>query len=88
MLHFIRMLFVGLIVGLLASWFYGHIVTGVHLGWLKATVVGILGSYLFGLIGHALHTSDKTPVHPAGFLYSIVGSVLLIFVGQHLGLLK
>jgi uncharacterized membrane protein YeaQ/YmgE (transglycosylase-associated protein family) len=81
------MFFVGLFVGLLSSFFYGFFFHGVHLGVIRATVVGILGSYVFGLIGRALHPSHE-PLHPAGFMYSIGGSLVLIFVGQHLGLLK
>jgi uncharacterized membrane protein YeaQ/YmgE (transglycosylase-associated protein family) len=82
MFHYIRMLFVGLLVGLLASFFYGFIFKGVHLGLVKGALVGILGSYVFGLIGRALHPNHE-PLHPAGFLYSIVGALLLIFLGQH-----
>jgi uncharacterized membrane protein YeaQ/YmgE (transglycosylase-associated protein family) len=81
------MFFVGLFVGLIASFCYGFFFHGVHLGLVKGTVVGILGSYVFGLIGRALHPSHE-PLHPAGFGYSILGSLVLIFVGQHLGLLK
>src|SRR5262249_16687236 len=82
-MHYIRMLFVGLIVGLLSSWFYGFFVKGVHLGLVKAAIVGILGSYVFGLIGHALHPASKEPLHPAGFFYSILGSVALIYLGHN-----
>jgi uncharacterized membrane protein YeaQ/YmgE (transglycosylase-associated protein family) len=82
-MHYIRMFFVGLIVGLLASFCYGFIFKGVHLGLLKAALVGILGSYVFGLIGKALHPSSGEPLHPAGFFYSILGSLALIFLGEH-----
>jgi len=82
MFHYIRMFFVGLFAGLLASFFYGFIFRGVHLGILKATLVGIAGSYVFGLIGRALHPNHE-PLHPAGFLYSILGAFALIFVGEH-----
>ena len=86
-MHYIRMLVVGLVVGLLASFLYGRFFAGVHLGLLKATLVGILGSYLFGLLGRVFHPATQEPLHPAGFLYSIVGSLLLIFVGAKLNLL-
>lgn len=86
-MHYIRMLIVGLVVGLLASWLYGRFFPGVHLGALKATVVGILGSYLFGLVGRLFHPSTQEPFHPAGFLYSIIGALALIFVGVKLNLL-
>jgi uncharacterized membrane protein YeaQ/YmgE (transglycosylase-associated protein family) len=83
MLHYIRMFFVGLITGLLASFVYNRFDPGVHLGVVKGAVVGIAGSYVFGLIGKLLHPSAE-PLHPAHFLYSILGSVALIFVGHKL----
>jgi uncharacterized membrane protein YeaQ/YmgE (transglycosylase-associated protein family) len=82
-MHYVRMLFVGLIVGLLASFFYGFFVHGVHLGLVKGAIVGIAGSYVFGLIGRALHPATAQALHPAGFLYSIIGAVGLIYLGQH-----
>lgn len=87
-MHLIRMFVVGLVVGLLASFLYGTFFHGVHLGWWRAALVGILGSYVFGLLGRALHPATEEPFHPAGFLYSILGSLLLIFLGQKLNLLS
>ena len=82
-MHYIRMLVVGLVVGLLASFLYGVFVSGVHLGWFRAALVGILGSYVFGLLGRVFHPATQEPLHPAGFLYSIIGSLVLIFLGHN-----
>jgi len=82
-MHYLRMLIVGLVVGLLSSFLYGFFVKGVHLGLVKASLIGIAGSYLFGLIGRALHPATQEALHPAGFLYSIIGSIVLIFVGHN-----
>lgn len=80
MLHFLKMLFVGLLIGALARWFYPG---AVHMGWIASALLGIAGSYVAGYIGQALHPSlRESPLHPAGFVYSIVGSMLLIFVAR------
>jgi uncharacterized membrane protein YeaQ/YmgE (transglycosylase-associated protein family) len=78
------MLFVGLIVGILAKFFYPG---AVHLGLIASALLGIAGSYLAGLIGRALHPSTQSqPLHPAGFFYSILGAMLLIFLARTLHL--
>lgn len=82
-MHYIRMLIVGLVVGLLASFLYNRFFTGVHLGLLRAAIVGVLGSYVFGLLGRVFHPATQEPLHPAGFLYSIIGSLALIYLGHN-----
>jgi uncharacterized membrane protein YeaQ/YmgE (transglycosylase-associated protein family) len=73
------MLIVGLIVGILARFFYPG---AVHLGLLASALLGIAGSYAAGLLGRALHPASSQPVHPAGIFYSILGAMLLIFLGR------
>lgn len=78
MMGLIRMAIVGLIVGILARFFYPG---AVHLNWLWSIVLGVAGSFLAGLIGQMLHPKQgQEPFHPAGFIASILGAMLLIFI--------
>lgn len=81
MLHIIKMLLIGLIVGVIARFVYPG---PVHLGLTLSILLGIAGSYLAGLLGMLLHRSARKPFHPAGFLYSIVGAVILIFIARNI----
>ena len=82
-MHIIRLLIVGLIVGVLARFFYPG---AVHLNLLMSALLGIAGAFVAGLIGKAVHPSSAEPVHPAGFIYSILGAMALIFIGRLLHL--
>jgi uncharacterized membrane protein YeaQ/YmgE (transglycosylase-associated protein family) len=76
------MLIVGLIVGILARFFYPG---AVPLGLLTSAILGIAGSFLAGLIAQLLHpASTQEPLHPAGFVYSILGAMVLIFVARNI----
>ena len=76
-MHFVVMAVVGLIVGLLARFLYPG---AVHMSILASLVLGVAGAFLAGLIGRA--TRDQ-PFHPAGFLYSILGAMVLIFLARN-----
>lgn len=83
-MHYIRMLIVGLLVGILARFFYPG---PVHMGLIASAILGIAGSYVAGMLGRILHpASAATPFHPAGIFYSIIGAMLLIFIGRALHL--
>lgn len=74
----IRMIVVGFIVGVLARFFYPG---AVPLGFIMTVLLGIAGSFLAGLIGMALSPAQRAAgLHPAGFLYSILGGMLVIFL--------
>ncbi len=80
MLHIIWSIIVGFIVGLIAR----ALVPGPqHMGIIMTTILGIAGSVVGGLIGRAVSRPPAgTKFHPAGFLLSIVGAiVLLVIVG-------
>jgi uncharacterized membrane protein YeaQ/YmgE (transglycosylase-associated protein family) len=70
----------GLIVGILARFFYPG---AVEMGWLWTIGLGIAGSLLAGLIT----ARGASGFHRAGFIASIIGAMVLIFVGRmlHLG---
>lgn len=80
-MHLIAMAFVGLIVGILARFFYPG---AVHIGWVASIALGIGGSYLAGFLGAVLHgRTDQNPFPRAGFVYSVLGAMLLIFIARH-----
>jgi uncharacterized membrane protein YeaQ/YmgE (transglycosylase-associated protein family) len=77
MLHIIRMLIVGLIVGIIARFLYPG---PVPMSLTLSALLGIAGSFVAGLLGAMLHPNSAKPFHPAGFIYSIVGALILIFI--------
>jgi uncharacterized membrane protein YeaQ/YmgE (transglycosylase-associated protein family) len=76
----VRMVVVGLIVGILARFFYPG---AVHMSIILTAVLGIVGSFLAGLIGAMLHRESGEGFHPAGFIYSVLGAILVIFLARH-----
>jgi uncharacterized membrane protein YeaQ/YmgE (transglycosylase-associated protein family) len=86
-MHYVYMLIVGLIVGILARFLYPG---PVHLGILGSALLGIAGSYAAGLLSRALQPAATSTaggsLRPAGILYSIVGAMVLIFLGRMLHL--
>ena len=76
----IRMVVVGLIVGILARFFYPG---PVHMGIILSIVLGIVGSFVAGFIGMLIHRDSAEGFHPAGFIYSIIGAILVIFICRH-----
>lgn len=85
MFHLIRMFIVGAIVGILARFFYPG---AVHMTLIMSALLGIGGSFVGGLVGRLLSPgSADQPFHPAGFVMSIVGAMLLILIAHllHIG---
>jgi uncharacterized membrane protein YeaQ/YmgE (transglycosylase-associated protein family) len=77
MLHLIWYLLVGFIVGLIAQW----IMPGGHFGFIGTTLVGIVGSVIGGFLARLFSRPPSgSPFHPAGFLMSIVGALVLLFI--------
>jgi uncharacterized membrane protein YeaQ/YmgE (transglycosylase-associated protein family) len=77
MLHIIWSVIVGFIVG----WIALKIVPGVqHLGFITTTLLGIGGSVVGGLIARLFsRPAPGTSFHPAGFIMSIIGALILLF---------
>jgi uncharacterized membrane protein YeaQ/YmgE (transglycosylase-associated protein family) len=78
MLHIIWSIIVGFIVGLIAR----AIMPGMqHLGFITTTLIGIGGSIVGGLIGRLFsRPAPGTPFHAAGFIMSIIGALILLFI--------
>ncbi len=78
MLHIIWSIIVGFIVGWLAEVLYPG---AQHLGFWKAALIGIAGSILGGLISRLFSKpAAGSSFHPAGFLMSLIGALIILFV--------
>jgi uncharacterized membrane protein YeaQ/YmgE (transglycosylase-associated protein family) len=76
MLHIIWSIIVGFVVGLLAS-----AIMHTHMGLIGTTILGIVGSIIGGLIARLFsRPPEGSKFHPAGFLMSIVGALVVVFL--------
>lgn len=82
MFNIIGLIVSGLIVGILARFFYPG---AVSMGWLWTIGLGIAGSLLAGLITARGRLSGSGGFNRAGFIASIIGAMALIFLGRMLG---
>lgn len=78
MIHLIWSIIVGFVVGLIAR----ALLPGVdQMGFLMTMVVGIVGSIVGGFIGGLIKKPvDGSMFHPAGFIMSILGAIILLVV--------
>jgi uncharacterized membrane protein YeaQ/YmgE (transglycosylase-associated protein family) len=78
MLHIIWSIIVGFIIGLIAR----AIMPGVqHFGFIITTLLGIAGSIVGGLIARLFSRPEPgSAFHPAGFIMSIIGALILLFI--------
>ena len=67
---------VGFIVGVLARFFYPG---AVPLGFWLTVALGIGGSIVSGLISSLIWKSPDGKFHPAGWILSIIGALLLLW---------
>jgi uncharacterized membrane protein YeaQ/YmgE (transglycosylase-associated protein family) len=71
---------VGFVVGLIARW----IMPGTDaLGFWLTSLLGIGGSIVGGVIGSIIFRSQDGRFHPAGFILSLIGAVLLLWGYNH-----
>jgi uncharacterized membrane protein YeaQ/YmgE (transglycosylase-associated protein family) len=75
MLHLLGTLVVGLIVGALARF---AMPGEQKMGWILTCVLGVAGSFLAGLVGQQMGWYQ--PGEGAGWIASVVGAVVLLFV--------
>jgi len=78
LVHWIWAAVVGFVVGLIAR----AVLPGAdHMGIIATTVVGIIGSFIGGWIGGMIKKpAEGAKFHPAGFLMSIVGAIVLLLI--------
>jgi len=80
MLHIIWSIIIGFIAGAIAS-----AIMHTHLGFIGTTLLGIVGSIVGGLIARLFsRPAEGEPFHPAGFLMSILGAVVVLFIASRL----
>ena len=78
MLHLIWSVIVGFFIGLIAR----AVLPGAdRMGLIMTTVVGVVGSVVGGFIGNLIKKPEAgSKFHPAGFLMSIVGAIVLLLI--------
>jgi uncharacterized membrane protein YeaQ/YmgE (transglycosylase-associated protein family) len=76
--HIIWSVIVGFVVGLIAR----AVLPGAdHIGFALTVVVGIAGSWLGGFVGSLISKPPEgAKFHPAGFLMSVVGAIVLLLL--------
>ena len=82
MFHLIWSIIVGFFVGLIGKFLLNHVFhADIHLGFWLTAIVGIVGSVIGGLIGNVISKpAPDSKFHTAGFLMSIVGAIILLFL--------
>ena len=82
MLHIIWYIIVGFVVGLVAR----AVMPGAQaMGLIKTTLLGIVGGVVGGLIGRLFSKPEPgSAFHPAGFIMSVIGAVIALFLWTRL----
>ena len=81
MLHLLWSIIVGFIVGLIAS-----AIVHTHMGFLGTTLLGIIGSVVGGLLARLFsRPPEGSRFHPAGFVMSIIGAIVVVFLVRLVG---
>jgi len=82
MLHIIWSILVGFVVGLIAK----ALIPGDQaMGFWMTSLIGIAGSVVGGLIARIFSKpADGAFFHPAGFLLSIIGAVIVLLILGHM----
>ena len=82
-MQYIKMAIVGIIVGLIAQAIYpGNQDTSI----LVKLAIGLGGSLLAGTVGNLIHRQPAGATFGrAGFLYSILGALVIIFAARRMG---
>jgi uncharacterized membrane protein YeaQ/YmgE (transglycosylase-associated protein family) len=82
-MKYVSMIAVGLIVGILARFVYPG---EVPMTLIMSAVLGVVGSFLAGFVGSMMDKEPGTQLKPAGFVYSLVGALAVIFIARMSGL--
>jgi uncharacterized membrane protein YeaQ/YmgE (transglycosylase-associated protein family) len=81
LLHIIWSIIVGFVAGLIAR----AIMHGPDpMGFLATSALGIVGSFVGGFVGNLLWRPAGADYHPGGFLLSVVGALIVLFVVHHM----
>jgi uncharacterized membrane protein YeaQ/YmgE (transglycosylase-associated protein family) len=80
-LNLISIVISGLLVGLAAKFLYPGVV---EMGWGRTILLGIAGSLVAGMATSWGNRDANGGINRAGCLASIVGAMVLIFIGRNL----
>ena len=80
--HMLWSIITGFLIGLIAR----AILPGAdQMGFIATTVLGILGSLAGGFIGGLISKpAEGSKFHPAGFLMSVIGAVVLLLLWRYI----
>ena len=79
MINIIGAIVSGLVIGVLARFFYPG---SVHMGWIATILLGVGGSLVAGLVT----SRGAADFNRAGCLASVIGAMVLILLGRVLGI--
>jgi uncharacterized membrane protein YeaQ/YmgE (transglycosylase-associated protein family) len=78
MLHILWYIIIGFIAGLIAKWIM-HVQANV----IETIIIGLIGSIVGGLIARLFSKpAEGSSFHPAGFILSIIGAIVILWLGQ------
>jgi uncharacterized membrane protein YeaQ/YmgE (transglycosylase-associated protein family) len=78
MLHILWYIIIGFIAGLIAKWIM-HVQANV----IETIIIGLIGSIVGGLIARLFSKpAEGSSFHPAGFILSIIGAIIILWLGQ------
>lgn len=82
-MKYVSMIAVGLVVGILARFVYPG---EVPMTLIMSAVLGVVGSFLAGFLGSMLDKEPGTQLKPAGFVWSLLGALAVIFIARMSGM--
>jgi uncharacterized membrane protein YeaQ/YmgE (transglycosylase-associated protein family) len=78
MLHILWYIIIGFIAGLIAKWIM-HVQANV----IETIIIGLIGSIVGGLVARLFSKpAEGSSFHPAGLILSIIGAILILWLGQ------
>lgn len=86
MIHFLGMVIVGIIVGIMDVSIFDRLITPrpEHFGFFMTLGLGIAGSILGGLFARVFSTpDDDAPIQPIGIICSFIGAVIMLYACNH-----
>jgi uncharacterized membrane protein YeaQ/YmgE (transglycosylase-associated protein family) len=78
MLHILWYIIIGFIAGLISKWIM-HVQANV----IETIIIGLIGSIVGGLIARLFsRPAEGSSFHPAGLILSILGAIVILWLGQ------